>query len=50
MRLLRHLEQGDGASRGLEAPIDMAKLHSLFGHLVGVGLDLPDRIQVAEKK
>jgi L-galactose dehydrogenase len=29
---------------------DTKKLHDLFGHLVGVGLDLPDRIQAAEKK
>ena len=29
---------------------DMAKLHELFGGLVGVGLDLPDRIQAAQKK
>ncbi len=26
---------------------DVAKLHDLFGHLVGVGLDLPDRMQGA---
>jgi aryl-alcohol dehydrogenase-like predicted oxidoreductase len=26
---------------------DVAKLHDLFGHLVGVGLDLPDRLQAA---
>jgi aryl-alcohol dehydrogenase-like predicted oxidoreductase len=30
----------------LPAP-DVAKLHDLFGHLVGVGLDLPDRLQGA---
>src|SRR5262245_20946703 len=29
---------------------DVAKLHELFGHLVGVGLDLPDRIKDAQKK
>jgi aryl-alcohol dehydrogenase-like predicted oxidoreductase len=29
---------------------DVAKIHELFGGLVGVGLDLPDRIQAAEKK
>ena len=29
---------------------DMSKLHELFGGLVGVGLDLPDRIQAAQKK
>jgi aryl-alcohol dehydrogenase-like predicted oxidoreductase len=29
---------------------DTKKLHDLFGHLIGVGLDLPDRIQAAEKK
>jgi aryl-alcohol dehydrogenase-like predicted oxidoreductase len=29
---------------------DVASLYDLFGHLVGVGLDLPDRIQAAEKK
>ncbi len=29
---------------------DVARLHELFGHLVGVGLDLPDRIQAAEKR
>ena len=29
---------------------DVAKIHELFGTLVGVGLDLPDRIQAAEKK
>jgi aryl-alcohol dehydrogenase-like predicted oxidoreductase len=29
---------------------DVAKIHELFGHLVGVGLDLPDRIQAAEQK
>ncbi len=27
---------------------DVAKLHALFGHLVGVGLDLPDRIKDAK--
>jgi aryl-alcohol dehydrogenase-like predicted oxidoreductase len=29
---------------------DVKKLHDLFGNLVGVGLDLPDRIQAAQKK
>jgi aryl-alcohol dehydrogenase-like predicted oxidoreductase len=29
---------------------DVAKIRELFGGLVGVGLDLPDRIQAAEKK
>jgi aryl-alcohol dehydrogenase-like predicted oxidoreductase len=29
---------------------DVAKLHDLFGGLVGVGLDLPDRMQAAQKK
>ena len=29
---------------------DVAKLHDLFGRLVGVGLDLPDRMQAAQKK
>jgi aryl-alcohol dehydrogenase-like predicted oxidoreductase len=29
---------------------DTKRLHELFGHLVGVGLDLPDRIQAAERK
>jgi aryl-alcohol dehydrogenase-like predicted oxidoreductase len=29
---------------------DVKQLHDLFGALVGVGLDLPDRIQAAEKK
>jgi aryl-alcohol dehydrogenase-like predicted oxidoreductase len=29
---------------------DVARLNELFGHLVGVGLDLPDRIQAAQKK
>ena len=29
---------------------DMSKLHELFGGLVGVGLDLPDRMQAAPKK
>jgi L-galactose dehydrogenase len=29
---------------------DVAKIHDLFGGLVGVGLDLPDRIQAAQKK
>jgi aryl-alcohol dehydrogenase-like predicted oxidoreductase len=29
---------------------DVQKLHELFGGLVGVGLDLPDRMQVAQKK
>ena len=29
---------------------DLAKLRTLFGGLVGVGLDLPDRIQAAEKR
>jgi aryl-alcohol dehydrogenase-like predicted oxidoreductase len=29
---------------------DVAKLHELFGSLVGVGLDLPDRMQAAEKR
>jgi aryl-alcohol dehydrogenase-like predicted oxidoreductase len=29
---------------------DVAKLHDLFGHLVGVGLDLPDRMRDAQKK
>ena len=29
---------------------DVANIHELFGGLVGVGLDLPDRIQAAEKK
>jgi aryl-alcohol dehydrogenase-like predicted oxidoreductase len=29
---------------------DVQKLHDLFGSLVGVGLDLPDRIQAAQKK
>ena len=28
---------------------DVAKLHELFGGLVGVGLDLPDRIRDAKK-
>ena len=28
---------------------DVTKLHELFGGLVGVGLDLPDRIQAAQK-
>jgi aryl-alcohol dehydrogenase-like predicted oxidoreductase len=28
---------------------DVARLHELFGHLVGVGLDLPDRIRDAQK-
>jgi aryl-alcohol dehydrogenase-like predicted oxidoreductase len=27
---------------------DVAKLHDLFGHLVGIGLDLPDRIRDAQ--
>jgi len=30
-------------------PGDMQKIHELFGGLVGVGLDLPDRIQAAQK-
>jgi aryl-alcohol dehydrogenase-like predicted oxidoreductase len=29
---------------------DVAKIHELFGTLVGVGLDLPDRMQAAQKK
>ena len=29
---------------------DVTRLHDLFGHLVGVGLDLPDRMQVTQKK
>ena len=29
---------------------EVAKIHELFGGLVGVGLDLPDRIQAAQKK
>ena len=29
---------------------DVAKLHELFGGLVGVGLDLPDRMQAAQKR
>jgi aryl-alcohol dehydrogenase-like predicted oxidoreductase len=29
---------------------DLTKVHELFGDLVGVGLDLPDRIQAAEKR
>jgi hypothetical protein len=29
---------------------DVARLHDLFGQLVGVGLDLPDRIKDAQKK
>jgi aryl-alcohol dehydrogenase-like predicted oxidoreductase len=29
---------------------DVQKVHHLFGNLVGVGLDLPDRIQAAQKK
>jgi aryl-alcohol dehydrogenase-like predicted oxidoreductase len=29
---------------------DVARIDQLFGHLVGVGLDLPDRIQAAQKK
>jgi aryl-alcohol dehydrogenase-like predicted oxidoreductase len=29
---------------------DVARLHAQFGGLVGVGLDLPDRIQAAQKK
>jgi aryl-alcohol dehydrogenase-like predicted oxidoreductase len=29
---------------------DVEKLHELFGDLVGVGLDLPDRMQAAQKK
>jgi aryl-alcohol dehydrogenase-like predicted oxidoreductase len=28
---------------------DVAKIHELFGDLVGVGLDLPDRIRAAQK-
>ena len=28
---------------------DVQKLYSLFGHLIGVGLDLPDRITGAKK-
>jgi L-galactose dehydrogenase len=27
--------------------VDVQKLYALFGHLVGVGLDLPDRITAA---
>jgi aryl-alcohol dehydrogenase-like predicted oxidoreductase len=29
---------------------DVARLHELFGRLVGVGLDLPDRIKDTQKK
>ena len=29
---------------------DVARLHETFGHLVGVGLDLPDRMQAAQKR
>jgi len=29
---------------------DVHKLYTLFGHLVGVGLDLPDHVQQAQKK
>ena len=29
---------------------DVARLHDLFGHLVGVGLDLPDRIKDAKAR
>jgi hypothetical protein len=29
---------------------DVKKIHDLFGSLVGVGLDLPDRMQTAQKK
>jgi hypothetical protein len=28
-------------------PADVARLHTLFGHLIGVGLDLPDRMRAA---
>ena len=28
--------------------VDVQKLYALFGHLVGVGLDLPDRITAAQ--
>jgi aryl-alcohol dehydrogenase-like predicted oxidoreductase len=30
--------------------VDAQKLYALFGHLVGVGLDLPDRIQTARAR
>ena len=29
---------------------DVARLQRLFGHLIGVGLDLPDRIRAQEAK
>jgi aryl-alcohol dehydrogenase-like predicted oxidoreductase len=46
-----HLRSNVASILGPPLPAgDVAKLHELFGHLVGVGLDLPDRMQAAQRK